>query len=122
MFKKIDHVAVHCSDLERSLAFYQDAFGFEFINRFERPGGGPIAYAQLGGTVLELTQKAGERYGGYHIAIWADDMDAAIAHLAALGVTVITEARPTNAKLPSEGDTRRAVYAGPDGEMIEVRG
>ena len=121
MFKKIDHVAVHCSDLERSLKFYQDAFGFEFINRFERPGG-PIAYAQLGGTVLELTQKAGEQYGGYHIAIWADDMDAAIAHLAAKGVKVITEARPTNAKQPTEGDTRRAVYAGPDGEMIEVRG
>ena len=122
MFKKIDHVAVHCSDLERSLAFYQDAFEFQFISRIERPGGGGIAYAQLGGTVLELTQKAGEQYCGYHIAIWADDMDAAVAHLAAQGVKAIQEARPTNAKMPNEGDTRRAVYAGPDGEMIEVRG
>ncbi len=121
MFKKIDHVAVHCSDLDRSLEFYQDAFEFQFITRFERPGGG-IAYAQLGGTVLELTEKAGEQCSGYHIAIWADDMDAAIAHLAAKGVKAIVEARPTNAKLPTEGDTRRAVYAGPDGEMIEVRG
>ena len=121
MFKKIDHIAIHCSDLDQSLAFYQDAFEFEFISRFERPGGG-IAYAQLGGTVLELTQKAGEQYGGYHIAIWADDMDAAIAHLEAKGVTLVTQARPTNAKLPNEGNTRRAVYAGPDGEMIEVRG
>ena len=121
MFKKIDHVAVHCSDLERSLKFYQDAFGFQFINRIERPGGS-IAYAQLGGSVLELTQKSGEHYGGYHIAIWADDMDGAISHLAAEGVAVIVEARPTKAKLPDEGDTRRAVYAGPDGEMIEVRG
>ncbi len=121
MFKKIDHVAVHCSDLETSLKFYQDAFGFEFINRIERPGGG-IAYAQLGGSVLELTQKQGQEYSGYHIAIWADDMDAAISHLAAQGVEVIQEARPTGAKLPDEGDTRRAVYAGPDGEMIEVRG
>ncbi|MCH8917321.1 MAG: VOC family protein [Proteobacteria bacterium] len=122
MFKKIDHVAIHCSDLDRSLEFYRDAFEFELITRIERPGAGPIAYAQLGGTVLELTEKAGEKYGGYHIAIWADDMDAAIAHLAAKGVKLIREARPTNAKLPTEGDTRRAVYAGPDGEMIEVRG
>ncbi len=122
MFSKIDHVAVHCSDLEASLRFYQDAFGFECLGRIERPGGGGIAYAGLGGTVLELTQKRGESYAGYHIAIWADDMDAAIAHLAEKGVTVIQEARPTRAKLPGEGDTRRAVYAGPDGEMIEVRG
>jgi len=121
MFKKIDHVAVHCSDLETSLQFYQEAFEFQFISRIERPGGS-IAYAQLGGTVLELTQKTGEQYCGYHIAIWADDMDAAIAHLAAKGVTAIQEARPTKAKMPDEGDTRRAVYAGPDGEMIEVRG
>lgn len=121
MFRKIDHVAVHCSDLERSLAFYQDAFEFQFISRVERPGGG-IAYARLGDTVLELTQKAGERYGGYHIAIWADDMDAAIAHLAAKRVRPIQEARAAKVKMPEEGDTRRAVYAGPDGEMIEVRG
>ncbi len=121
MFKRIDHIAVHCSDLERSLNFYQDAFGFEFINRHERPGGG-IGYMQLGGTILELTQKKEQSYSGYHFAIWADDMDAAISHLADKGVKIIQEARPTKAKMPHEGDTRRAVYAGPDGEMIEVRG
>jgi catechol 2,3-dioxygenase-like lactoylglutathione lyase family enzyme len=121
MFSKIDHIAVHCSDLERSVDFYRDTFGFELINRHERPGGG-IGYLQLGGTVLELTQKTEETYAGYHFAIWADDMDAAVSHLAKKGVTAISEPRPTNAKLPDEGDTRRAVYAGPDGEMIEVRG
>jgi len=121
MFKKIDHVAVHCSDLDRSLSFYRDGFGFEFVDRIDRPGGG-IAYLKLGDTVLELTQKSGERLSGYHFAIWADDMDAAIAHLEAQGVRAIQEARPTQAKMPGEGDTRRAVYAGPDGEMIELRG
>jgi catechol 2,3-dioxygenase-like lactoylglutathione lyase family enzyme len=121
MFKKIDHVAVHCSDLDRSLSFYQDGFGFEFVDRIDRPGGG-IAYLKLGDTVLELTQKSGETLGGYHFAIWADDMDSAISHLTTQGVRVIQEARPTQAKMPGEGDTRRAVYAGPDGEMIELRG
>ena len=122
MFKKIDHVAVHCSDLETSLQFYQDAFGFEFVDRINRPEDGGIAYLRLGDTVLELTQKSGESFGGYHFAIWADDMDAAIGHLAEQHVPVVQEARPTRAKMPGEGDTRRAVYAGPDGEMIELRG
>jgi catechol 2,3-dioxygenase-like lactoylglutathione lyase family enzyme len=121
MFTSIEHVAVHCSDLDRSLAFYQDAFDFQFISKMEHPAG-RIAYLQLGGTVLELTQKAGEQYAGYHICIGSDDMDGAIAHLADQGVVVISEARPSKAKLPDEGDTRRAVYAGPDGEMIELRG
>lgn len=121
MFQKIDHVAVHCSDLERSIAFYGDAFGFTLLNRHERPGGG-IAYLKLGETILELTQKAGEGMSGYHIALHTDDMDAAVARLAERGVKAISGPRPTNAKLPGEGDTRRAVYAGPDGEMIEVRG
>lgn len=122
MFKNIDHIAIHCSDLERSLEFYRDAFGFELINRQEMPGGGRIGYVQLGGSVLELTQKVEESYSGFHFAIWADDMDAAISHLADKGVKIIQEARPARAKMPHEGDTRRAVYAGPDGEMIELRG
>ncbi|MDX1482877.1 MAG: VOC family protein [Alphaproteobacteria bacterium] len=122
MFKKIDHVAVHCTELERSLTFYQNAFGFEFVNRMQRPDGGGIAYLRLGGTVLELTEKVGEERSGYHFAITTDDMDAAIAHLEEQGVPVLVEAAPAKAKMPGEGDTRRAVYAGPDGEMIEVRG
>ena len=122
MFMKIDHVAVHCSDLDRSLKFYQDAFGFVFLNRMERPDGGGIAYVRLGGTVLELTEKIGEQPSGYHFAIATDDMDAAIAHLANQEVPVLVEAAPSRAKMPDEGDTRRAVYTGPDGEMIEVRG
>lgn len=121
MFEKIDHVAVHCSDLDRSIAFYGDAFGFALMGRHERPGGG-IAYLELGGTVLELTQKAGEAMSGYHFALRTDDMNAAVARLAERGVTAITPPRPTNARLPGEGETRRAVYAGPDGEMIEIRG
>lgn len=121
MFQKIDHVAVHCSDLERSIAFYRDAFGFDLMGRHDRPGGG-IAYLGLGGTVLELTQKAGETMSGYHVALRTTDMDAAVARLAERGVKPVSAPKPTSAKLPGEGDTRRAVYRGPDGEMIEVRG
>lgn len=122
MFKYIDHVAVHCSDLARSVAFYRDNFGFEEVSRHNRPGGG-IAYMRLGDTVLELTQKQGEPMSGMHFALEATDMDAAVAQLAKCGVRQLQEARPISARRPGEADTtRRAVFSGPDGEMIEVRG
>jgi len=122
MFKFIDHVAVHCSDLDRSVAFYCDNFGFEEFSRHERPGGG-IAYLRLGSTVLELTRKQGEPMSGMHFALEAADMDVALAHLAAHGVHQLQPVRPLTARRPGEPDTtRRAVFCGPDGEMIEVRG
>lgn len=122
MFKFIDHIAVHCSDLDTSVAFYRDNFGFDEFSRHERPGGG-ISYMRLGETVLELTQKQGEPMSGMHFALEAPDMDAAIAHLARRGVRQLQPPRPIMARRPEEPETtRRAVYCGPDGEMIEIRG
>lgn len=122
MFKFIDHVAVHCSDLDASVAFYCGNFGFEEFSRHARPGGG-ISYLRLGPTVLELTQKQGEPMSGMHFALEAADFDAALARLAAKGVRQLQPPRPLTARRPGEPDTtRRAVYCGPDGEMIEVRG
>ncbi|MFT5540699.1 MAG: catechol 2,3-dioxygenase-like lactoylglutathione lyase family enzyme [Alphaproteobacteria bacterium] len=122
MFKFIDHVAVHCSDLQQSVTFYHGHFGFEEFSRHDRPGGG-IAYMRLGNTVLELTQKQGEPMSGMHFALEAADMDEALAHLKTRGVKMLHDARPLGARRPGEPDTtRRAVFAGPDGEMIEVRG
>lgn len=121
MFRHIDHVAVHCADLDRSVEFYERAFGFETLSRHPRPGGG-IAYLGLGGTVLELTQKAGEKPSGYHFALETDDMDAAVRDLGAAGVEMIQAPKPLGARRPGEGDLHRAVFRGPDGEMIEIRG
>lgn len=56
MFTTIDHVAIHCSDAERSAAFYQRCFGFTRLSAHERPQG-TIIYLGLGNAVLELTEK-----------------------------------------------------------------
>jgi hypothetical protein len=50
-------------------------------------------------------------------------MDQALAYLATRGMRQLQPARPLTARRPGEPDTtRRAVYSGPDGEMIEIRG
>ncbi len=81
MFKRIDHIALHVGDLEKSRDFYQRNFGFEHY--FEHVGGGGqrIAYLRLGGTVLELTHRSEGAMVGFHFCLEAEDFDAAVAML-----------------------------------------
>lgn len=59
---------------------------------------------------------------GMHFAIATSDMDAAVLHLAAEGVRQTQEPRLLTTARSHETRIRRALYAGPDGEMIELRG
>lgn len=119
MFKYIDHVAVHCADLERSSAFYSGVLGFEpWVGHDDR-----IQYFRLGGTLLELTLKSPAReMSGTHFCLQADDLAAAAEHLRANGVTFVVEPRPATPRTEDEAGIHRIVVEGPDGELIEVRG
>jgi catechol 2,3-dioxygenase-like lactoylglutathione lyase family enzyme len=55
MFKRIDHVALHVGDLDRSVSFYEHHFGFKNYFQHVVPGGPRIAYLKLRDIVLELT-------------------------------------------------------------------
>ena len=39
MFKRIDHMALHVNDLERSVAFYESHFGFKIVLARTEVGG-----------------------------------------------------------------------------------
>jgi lactoylglutathione lyase len=122
MYKRIDHLALHVSDLRRSIAFYETRFGFE--NYFEHPipSGQTIAYLRLGDTVLEILARPDEPVSGFHFCLEVDDFDAAVATLTAAGVPLVTPPHNTAARAPREEAWRRVVFAGPDGEQIELRG
>ncbi len=122
MFERIDHIAVECSDLDISVAFYGSTFGFEEYFRHDIPTGMTIAYLRLGDTVLELLERKAEAMGGFHFCLKAEDFDAAMAMLAAKGIAVHTAPHPTAARVAREEGWRRAVFLGPDGEQIEIRG
>lgn len=119
MFKHIDHVAIHCSDLEKSTAFYRDVMGFEpWVGH-----GGRIQFFKIGDTLMELTMKnPPQEMSGLHFCLHTDDFTNAMDHLRNQGVEVVVEPRPTTPREGGEENFQRAVVKGPDGELIEIRG
>ena len=122
MFKRIDHVAVHVSDLDRSVKFYERHFGFKHYFQHAAGSGQQIAYLKLGDTVLELTHHTDGAMAGFHFCLETDSFDDTVAKLQRDGVQLVRAPHDTAAREPRENGWRRVVFAGPDGEQIELRG
>ncbi len=123
MFKRIDHVEITTGDLERSIRFYKEVFGFALKERRKpsSPEIEEIAFLTLSDTMLELlliTHSApppkGPQIGFRTMAIEVDDMDQAIEYLRGKGVEV--SMRPVTI-----GTSKRAEIKDPDGLSIELR-
>lgn len=122
MFKRIDHVAIHVSDLDRSIKFYERHFGFKHYFQHAASGGLQIAYLKLSDTVLELTHHTDGAMKGFHFCLETDNFDDTVTQLQNDGVTLVRAPHDTAAREPRENGWRRVVFAGPDGEQIELRG
>jgi lactoylglutathione lyase len=122
MYKRIDHVALHVRELERSVAFYESHFGFRNYFQHAVAGGLRIAYLKLGDTVLELTEHSDGSMTGFHFCLETDRFDDSVAELQRNGVEMSRAPHPTSAREPRENGWRRVLFKGPDGEQIELRG
>ena len=123
MFKRIDHVEITAGDLERSIQFYTEMFGFALKERFKpsSPEIKEIAFLTLGDTMIELLAfkhsappPKGPQVGFRTMAIEVDDMDRAIDYLKGKGVEVSWG--PVTL-----GTSKRAEIKDPDGLSIELR-
>jgi len=128
MFKRIDHVEIVTDSLDKSVQFYTEVLGFTVRARehIERPGGQgalDLAYADLGGTTIELIEFAGvavapepaKEHLGYRLmALEVEDMKQAEAYLKTKGVDIVWG--------PLYRDTyARAEICDPNGYRIELR-
>jgi lactoylglutathione lyase len=122
MFKRIDHVALHVKDLDDSVKFYENHFGFKHYFQHAAGSGVQIAYLKLGDTVLELTHHFDGAMTGFHFCLETDNFDETVAQLQKEAVKLSRAPHDTAARDPRENGWRRVVFAGPDGEQIELRG
>lgn len=141
MIKKIDHIALSVSNLERSIKFYQDIIGFKVTLRLKKepetlpdevtglPGCTvQIAHLGLGNTLLELFEfyiprekpipsdrHTYEHFGWIHLCFTSTDVRADYAKLKSKGVKFISK--------PIEFRPKVWVvyFYGPDGEVCELR-
>lgn len=143
--RRLDHVGFTVPDLEEATRFLVDVLGCEYLyslgpfaddgdwmrehlnvhpravvteNRFFRCG------EQAVFEVFEYTapdQNAvlpkNSDIGGHHVALYVDDLDAAVSHLRDQGVTVLGE--PTASKGPGEGN-RWVYFLAPWGMQFEL--
>lgn len=119
---RMAHTCIRVKDLDASLQFYQDAFGFEETSRRDFPQGEfTLVYLNLPGDgyQLELTYNynhaaydLGDGYG--HIAISTDDVEGLHDQHQAKGFTV-TDMKGLPGTAPSY-----YFITDPDGYKIEV--
>ena len=121
-YLRIDHIALHVSDIQKSKKFYEEYFGFETYFEHETPTGMPISYLKLGETVLELTGFSDPPASGFHFCLEVDRFDDAVNFLTKSGIKVVQKPHKTAARHPREESWQRVVFEGPDSEQIEIRG
>ena len=122
MFKRIDHVAFYVSNIEVSMAFYTNYFGFKAYYEHYTPEGDQVVSMKLGNTILELVSNGTRQIKDMHIALQADNFDEAMAFLAQHPVLACRQTHPIAAREAHEAGWRRATFVGPDNELIEIRG
>lgn len=124
MLTRMDHVALHVADVAMATRFYVEVLGFAKIHDSPGTGGQAIAYVRLGnGSMIELTTRpGGEPMSGFHLGLESDDLTATTARLEAAGLKVLIAPKPTTPRGEHQRGWRRAVFQGPHGETIEVKG
>lgn len=120
---RFGHVAFKVADLERSINWYQRAFGATEAFRAHKPDGSTqLSYVEFApGQFMEFFPDGKERVEtppdaiGYgHVCLLVDDLDAALADLATMDV------QPANPPRTGRAGQRLAFVSDPDGNRIEL--
>jgi catechol 2,3-dioxygenase-like lactoylglutathione lyase family enzyme len=114
---RIKHVAIRTADPEKTAAFYQDTFGLK------RAGLGKNGIYLTDGHINLAILKGGDKLGIEHLGFQVDDVDAALARVAAHGGKPLGErvnVTPTDATNPQSYFEIKCL--GPDDQIIDVSG
>src|SRR3954451_19707861 len=141
----VDHIGFTVPDLEQASAFLVDVLGCEYmyslgpfvhdddwmtehLNVHPRAVMRQLHFFRCGGQAIfevfqyeapgqATRQPRNSDVGGHHVALYVEDLDAAVAHLRGKGVPVLGE--PTASSGPSEGQ-RWVYFLAPWGMQFEL--
>ena len=115
----LEHVGVPTADIEKTIAFYE-SLGFAVALRTSIPGGGKVAFLQLGNVMIETYESddvSGKPGAIDHLALKARDIEAAFKAVKALGYEMVNDEIEF---LPFwESGVRFFTFYGPNREKIE---
>ncbi|TJY40957.1 VOC family protein [Cohnella pontilimi] len=120
--RKIEHVGVMVSSLERSIPFYENVIGLKHLETTTHTNGvirlAFLAFPGSPDTEVELiegyTGSLSDEGRVHHIAFNVDDIEAELARIRSLDVSGLDEEITT---LPN--GSRYFFFRGPDGESVE---
>ena len=143
--RRLDHIGFTVPDLEEASSFLVDVLGCEYLyslgpfssdddwmrehlnvdpravireNRFFRCGDQAVFEVfDYAAPDQDPTPPRNSDVGGHHVALYVDDLDAAVAYLEDRGVRVL--AGPTRSKGPAEGN-RWIYFLSPWGMQFEL--
>lgn len=142
---RVDHIGITVPDLDEAHEFFVDLLGCEFMYelgpfqhdddwmtrqlgveadtvmrrlRFYRLGGQAIFEVfEYDAQVQATVPPRNSDVGGHHVALYVEDLDAAVAHLRAAGIEVLGD--PVRSSGPSEGQ-RWIYFRAPWGLQLEL--
>ncbi|MGZ5008359.1 MAG: VOC family protein [Methylobacter sp.] len=113
--KELDHVGLNVADLEKSIAFYQELFGFSVIEKWDSP---KQAFIGADGVVLGLMEMPNYDYRTYtmaHLAFPCDksEFSNVVIKIQGLGLEIVS-----GPKEQRGGET--ILFRDPSGNILEV--
>jgi catechol 2,3-dioxygenase-like lactoylglutathione lyase family enzyme len=119
---RVKHIAIRTNDVEKTAAFYREAFGLMQVGAGQ--SGVYLSDGYLNIAVLKLRAgRKGEplKLGVDHIGFEVDDVEATVAHIRRLGGKSLTERmEPPDANSAGPHSYFEVKCLGPDEQVIDV--
>ncbi len=114
-------VSLPSGDLSRTIQFYRDQLGLEFIAQYDPPG---LAFFRLGSTRLLLERSAAGRASDAVLYFEVPDIEAAYANLKSKGIQFDSAPhliyRDEKGTFGAGGEEWMAFFKDPDGNMLAL--
>jgi lactoylglutathione lyase len=119
---RIKHIAIRTRDVEKTAAFYSEAFGLQQVGLGQN--GIYLTDGHLNIAILKFQpDKNGEplRLGVDHVGFQVEDLDATLARIDGVGGKPLTDRMEVNSSHPSQPQSYYEIKClGPDEQVIDV--